>query len=703
MKIKSVLIKNFRNIKESKLDFSTQTNIISGVNGIGKSNSLNALMWFFTDTLLTDKYGSGENDIASIVPSWYEKRKDPEVTVELVSDTNPDITKKYTKVYRTTYQRGTDIINGHTTDYYINDVKQPNSTEFNDDLYKALNYTPCFNKLKIKEINAFIDPLYLLQKLDPKELRNFLVAVGCSVSDEELFQQGFEGLRKYQEKYNSKWDLMRKDLKKQRDTLIKDIENKEAALEPFNDVEEFKPDKLNQLKQEQANLSLEKATISKGELSSQIQDLKVQMKDKAVQINALRAKKQAQKDAELAKLAAQIKEEESSLQNKKMQATASVSNDLRIAKSNLLQAQEAVKRAEEQKATYLENMQMALDAAKLNSARIRELTLKKVQINDRKFVDFITCPHCGERINIGDEEQFNKDKALELANINAEIQSLAEASNKHKNVYDSNNLKVKATIVAIEKEKEDVARFEKSVEEFQTKLNEINLRDVDTSILNGLKATYQNLSNSKIVVSEAQKLNEEYIELDNKVKALESQNAEAISEQINVINSKIEALEAQIKEEYIKENKWQTRLNYEKMIQASQEELNNVESLLSQVNDFIHLMIQSINEKATKKLGIEFRMLEENLTNDGVTEVCYAVIDDVPFASVNTSEKIKWGIKVIEKIKDIAVDEFNVSRNQLPIIADRLEAVDDVNKIKTFTQEQFICSRVSNENQITIM
>ena len=108
--IKQVEIKNFRNIKEAIYNFQTPTTIIAGKNGLGKSNTLNAINWLLTNTLLTDNYGKNENDIESIVPITHSKGQHTEVSIWLDAGT------KYTKIYKTTYARNGKIT-GHTTDF----------------------------------------------------------------------------------------------------------------------------------------------------------------------------------------------------------------------------------------------------------------------------------------------------------------------------------------------------------------------------------------------------------------------------------------------------------------------------------------------------------------------------------------------------------------------------------------------------------
>jgi predicted ATP-dependent endonuclease of OLD family len=75
-------IVNFRNISHICLDLK-KCSILTGANGIGKSNTLNAANWLLTNTLLTDKWGVGENDLNSVFNTNYIKGQDPSVIITL--------------------------------------------------------------------------------------------------------------------------------------------------------------------------------------------------------------------------------------------------------------------------------------------------------------------------------------------------------------------------------------------------------------------------------------------------------------------------------------------------------------------------------------------------------------------------------------------------------------------------------------------
>ena len=203
--INKVEIKNFRNIKSLSLDL-TKTSIIRGKNNLGKSNTLNAINWLITDTLLTDKYGSGENDNDSIIPVNSAKGDITEVSITLESGA------VFTRTIKKDYDKN-DKYTGTTPKFKINSEVIDTKKAFYEALYMALGFIPRFAKLKVNEVRLFTDPLYALLKLDYKELRKVLVEMGCSVSNQELYASGFSDLAKYESKYNGKWWAMRKELR----------------------------------------------------------------------------------------------------------------------------------------------------------------------------------------------------------------------------------------------------------------------------------------------------------------------------------------------------------------------------------------------------------------------------------------------------------------------------------------------------------
>ena len=145
-KIKRLELTNFRNIKHLVLDFKSNPVIIQGDNNLGKSNVLSAVSWFFTDTLLTDKWGTGENDVNSIIP--IDQVKGEHVSVKVTFESGVE----FTKVYKTIWDLKTGKPKGHNTEGYINSSLCKNMKLWQEELMKEVNFVPTlkgFNELRI--------------------------------------------------------------------------------------------------------------------------------------------------------------------------------------------------------------------------------------------------------------------------------------------------------------------------------------------------------------------------------------------------------------------------------------------------------------------------------------------------------------------------------------------------------------------------
>ena len=201
--------------------------------------------------------------------------------------------------------------------------------------------------------------------------------------------------------------------------------------------------------------------------------------------------------------------------------------------------------------------------------------------------------------------------------------------------------------------------------------------------------------------------NEEILCLRNQIETINSNITELKENNVNPYEADIEAnnqriaeIDQLMSEQYILKNKWDNKVELQNTHKAILEELNNKEFALNKINDVIRTMIAMINDKAKLITGFDFVMLEENLTNDDIKEVCYVTVDGVPFKDLNTADKIKVGISFIETCRRIAQKQ-GASDNQLPILVDRLEGIDTIDAIKHLTNIQLIGTRV-NDTDTTI-
>ena len=294
MKITKVEVTNFRNLKHEVFELKpNEASIIVGRNGLGKSNLLNAINYVVADCLLTDNYGKGENDIESIVPITHQKGEHTEVSIWLYDDVNNHDGAKFTKIYKTYFDKITNKANKHVTEYAINDVPCKNASEFYNDLYSLLEFHNTYDKLKVNAVRLLTDPLYALMKLDQKDLRACLVALGCSVSNEELYKAGFEDMRQYESKYLGRWSNMRKDYKDKIKEVQESIDDVEAQLRIYSDVETPDNEKLNELKALRDELIVKRNGYlnpkDENPLAKELKDLKAQLEE---ELKTLRTNKE---------------------------------------------------------------------------------------------------------------------------------------------------------------------------------------------------------------------------------------------------------------------------------------------------------------------------------------------------------------------------------------------------------------------------
>lgn len=688
MKIKELHLKNFRNLVSTNLIFTENTSVISGMNGLGKSNALNGNCWFLTNTIFTDKWGSGENDVDSIIPRNATRGIVPEVSI--ITDAGT----KFTKSYVSDWSKDGKKVKGHHTEYYINDAKCESELAFNYELFKVFGYTPKLKTRDVNELRLFIDPLYALQKLEPKSLRALLVDLGCSVTNEELYASGFEDLRPYGEKYLGKWDVMRKNLKEENKDLTKDIESVQAKLETVAYVQEYDEEIGHNLRNEYEDLVAKKAIIQQGganpqivEFEKKIEAIKASIQTKIAEhqnsINEKRKMLEEQKVLELEKASAKVRKDLEPLYAEREKLW----HEIELMNSS-------IKSYEMTYNTQNELMTQYITMARNLTNKKSDLSVKLEAVRNSGYKGMITCPICFAEFPASEEEKVNFElhKKQEVESLSKEIAKIEQDKSAYKEDYEKAKLLRDEAMQTVEECKANLKVANDKVDEITRQCKILESQPIDTSAVQELDKRIAALDLTTDVTKEYQQVNE----LKAKVESLKNMDAIKIQDQVNELEMKIAEVNSKIADENVKRSKFMDKVEYEAHLGSTQGKLNDNEALLARCNRLIQTMISMINQKATEKTGLTFVMLEENLSNDGIKEVCYATVDGIPFKDVNTATKIKYGIKFIEKLKEI------LGHNDFPILADRMEGIDSFETIKNLTNEQLICTRVTDGKEITV-
>lgn len=694
--IKLVKIHNFRGISDMAVMLNEKTTIIKGQNGIGKSTILNALSWFFTETLLTDKWGVGENDIESITPDKFERGMQTYVEVELETGTT------YRKYYITEWDENNKVV-GHHFEGEINGRKEKNKKTWLQELYSDLKYQPAFRK--INEARLFSDPLYALQKIKPEELRSFLIELGAKVDNEEVFNMGHQILKAYEDKYKGDFNLMKKDVKANCLQFKKNVETIQNMLASVDNVKEFDSTELDRLEQQKEKLIEEKAGLK---------DVNAELKIKGLDLEVERLEQQRQArirdehkaiDDVLFDLKLRLSMEEALLIGKRTEATKDLKNKESALNSEISRLDKTIQ-------TYTN----AIDDLKYNLSRTADLGKASVEYKNRlsiqlseemtkTYSNIIQCPTCGDSFpaNAEDYTKWENEHQARLLQIQNDI---AQSQKNAKDYAD----KCKEYKDRIEKGK---VELDKCCADKSAKVNELlsvqkQIREaqeiaVDTSAYDELDSKVKYYEGKKLVAVDTRDIDIKIASINAEKSSLVADSNFAINQRFNEIETEILNLTEPINEQYALKSRWANKVEWQKDLQQAINVLNNEESLLNHVNGFLKDYMKLLNERATNLTGIEFVMQVENLSNDNMKDVCYPLVNGIAFSEVNTSEKYKVGINFIEKVKDIATKQFNVPRNQFPILADRLEGFDFEEKIKALTNEsQLVCTRVTTDKEIII-
>ena len=545
--IKKLHIENFRNIKSLDLSFEEMTSIITGKNNIGKSNTLNALMWFLTDTLLTDKWGAGENDIISIIPINHTKGEHTLVTVTL------DSGAEFTKLYKRGYDKATGKPNKHTTEYKINGATCANSTEFTDALFSKnqLEYTARIKNAKdIKELNLMIDPLYALQKLDSKSLRLLLVELGCSVTKEEVFESDdkFEILKLDETKYLGDFTRMRVDLKQKKKLAEDDIKASEVLLQSVNEVEEYSESSLKELEDKAAGIRLQIKELSDGDITSLIKDLNLSKKKIEIEKKSFVDTETAKKEAQIKLLNEKISIAKAEAEKSKFEAINSLNSQI----NNLNQAKHS-----------LEARKINYELVRANCKKEYAQAINDAQILANELANYKAkvCPHCGKSF-APDQSAYDKFNEVKNSDINRLQDNLTQTEikiNENKKKQEEIAKDGANAYEEINKINEEIANTDSQILEIQEEINKSYQMTVDYTELNNLNEELMKVKNTQISTTQ---FDEELIQIQATIDRTILDSRKANEDKIVALESELELLKPQIENEYMNKSRWASKQKY---------------------------------------------------------------------------------------------------------------------------------------------
>ncbi|NLC96183.1 MAG: hypothetical protein GX675_01235 [Erysipelotrichaceae bacterium] len=681
MNLEKVVIDNFRNINHAEYDLK-KINIFAGPNRMGKSNTIIAIYWAITDYLL-----DGSSDIASLKQIGNERA---EVSVELTFS-NIKIKKLFYENW--VKNRGTkeETMQGHITEFYINDVKTKNS-DAKKAILEAFNLNNGFNTSKFDLLQAMVNPYYLASICNGnnwKEARKFIVQLIGDVSNEDVFNENpaLRGIQDRLEKDKYDTSVTANYYSAQVKGAKKNIDELEGKIKGLQDIKD-----IDDTDYKIAKSSIDKANEQIYSIKNNDDSGNKQLISKAnEELIALQDKLQANKEADSKMLEGLNKSANDNLdkKNKEYDNLYSKSEDIRNKISantyELERIQQEIKRLQIQIVTATEEKENLYKRYDDVSERI----IEKPTISE---VDTQRCPNCNYVLNQDELDKKNKQSEeyykLQEKNKNEELAKIIAIG--------------KAVAEKLEMYKLDLETKEKLEEPLKTAIqenkNEFSLIATRRADLN---EQIENIRKTIRYSFISDKTSELLIEIEKKkeeIKLLNSSDTSSLDKQVAIAEIELS------KEEYQKvlndRNAYLTAQEHIKKFEKEKisagNEMIEFEQLLLLVNEFTLTKLTMFDKHVSKVFGnrVKFTLIKNNIKEGSWNEVCYpSVIDkDTPFIQGSGSEQILTGIYLIDCIrKEIEV-------GNLPFIFDEADKLDSNSLASIETESQLITTKVDDIN-----
>lgn len=640
IRISKLKLKNFKGIKDLKIDFNNKNTNIYGKNATGKTTIFDAFKWLFFDKDSNDRKDfniktlDSENKPIHFLES--------EVEAILVID-GVDMTFKKVFQEKWVKKRGQaeQEFSGHETNYWIDEVP-----------IKKKDYEEKINSLIPESLFKLItDPTYFNNQLKWTERRELLINIsGTTISDDEILnsKEEFKIIKDNLEGRSID------DYKKVVQAKIKDL-NKEKEMIPV------RIDELTNTLITEHNINYEEIEKQKEQYDQELQKIELEMTD--VQTRAKENMKIAGELTDARQELADFKlKKETEYSQKYSNALINLQNEKRIAESTIRVKQDE---DNERKAKIEQDQKRKEELYKEWDI----VNNQKLEYDPNSFV----CPTCKreyetdqkEEIKKQFENNFNTHKKTEQDAINKEGQSI--------------NARIDENTKAREK-------LQQEMQDANSKLENINNKIAE------LEKAKEN-DNTFDVTSMP-----EYIDKDKKIKELE----ERVKNLTNGDISELQNKKAEITEEINKLNKTLNEREIQEKTKERIAELQNEEEVISNkvqelegqqyaLEDFTKTKVELLENAINSKFElVKFRLFDTQI-NGGLVECCDTLVNGVPYADVNNAHKILAGLDIINTL----IKFYGTSA---PIFIDNRESINEIYNIDT----QIISLIVTTDKELRI-
>lgn len=649
IKLKSLILVNFKGVRNLEVVFTDQRTIISGDNGTGKTTIFDAFTW-----LLFGKDSTGRSDSNFNIKTIDPLTKKPILHLEhsvtgIISVDGKEMKLQRNYVEKWVKPRGTteETLKNHETEFYLNDVKLATKKEYESEVAAILT----------EDIFRMItNPFYFISlKVDAQKELLFDMAGG--ISDDEVAAikpEYIELLAQLSGRSLSQFSKEVAAKKKACNDVLAVIPSQiDTARRLMPESEDWEALEIELQKKKQRLTEIDNQITDKSKINEQENQRKLEIQrtigDKRMSLvnrqNEIRASAGAERNEVMMKL----KDLE---YNHK-----SETRDLELNRSSLSNCESEIQRIE--------------DTLSVLRNEYRKINAETIQYPEGAFV----CPTCKRQLEVDDIEakqnellaNFNQNKAKRLKENKDKGFSLVELKKKKEAERDS--------IISKIKESEDrIVLIEREIEVQKANMPEVP--DVDAMI-----------KNDPTCIS----LNNEIADLNNQL------NIESKPVDVSELRFAKSSLDDNIQELY-------KRLAKRDQIERAKKEIEELEEKRIQNNqakadlekwEFTVMSFQKDKDaKLIEKINsmfevVSFSFVTEQL-NGGEKLTCVCTVNGTPYPDVNTAGKVNAGLDIINaicKYKGVSA----------PIFIDNSESVNKI--IPTISQ---VINLVVSKDKLTV-
>lgn len=650
IKIKEILISNFKGIRNRKITFSDKTTI-KGANGTGKSTIMDAFLWclFGVD--------SGWNSKFQIRPLDTDGNKihDIEISVKVSLDVDGK-EKEFQRISKENWvkKRGTEnpTLQGNVGVYFVDDYprteqeyKKNVSEVISEDLFKMLT-----------------SPTYFVTR-PWKEQRDILMKFVSDVSDVELAQK------------NSKFADLITELEKAPST--DDIQKKfSKALSEWKKKQVEIPVRIDELSKSLVDIDFSAQELAKVDLEHRISELDEKIADSGKVVDSLCGESM------------QLQFEINALYT---EANDKLIHERRQFEDAIYEAQRAFNDAH----NAVSDAQKQID---VNTSQIELEEQRKPEINKRwtenlsqafdetpylfdesKWIfdeNSTICSLCGQKLPedkiASIKEEFEQKKATAKADAEKKLADAREKFNSDRQaVKDSLNLEANAIKQTIQELTDKNASLQKEIEVARKAETDAMARK------NQLEKQLAELPKKPDMSQneEYQQKKARYDELEKKIASLKDSTSvsDSFKEERKALVAELDSVKAEIA-------KASKNIEIEERIGELEEEQKEVGQRVADMEKMLFLLEQFIRSKMLRisdSINQHFEMVDFLLfkmqLNGGMTETCECMYNGVPYSSLNAAAKIQCGLDIIRslsKLYDVYCPVFIDNRESCTNIPD---------------------------------